>query len=652
MRDHNSQRDSRDNGIQSNDYVEFCKDTDVLPYLLAILEDCKNMNPLYGRTDYLRDCKTMSRRYTHEGLSFATKTLPNLFDNLLRYLETGNSAYPSFRILKGRNYPVFLQQLFKPIYEDHTSEYAVLCIKLLYQLCVAFKKLKGPYKKSVLTKQLCEFLETDENLNFDLSALDEHTLLVVYKARSIVRQVTNDLNPFDVNQAERFIPRPGPGATNTPVEKFMRYRPHKFDAQLEAFGYSEWYNPPLYPPRGKRPWDLRVGSARSSALPERNLLTSRFKFVHKTFGKARGICIEELEMQWLQQGVRRALYDRIEQHPLTKGFVSFTDQSINGLKALQASEKLDMCTIDMSSASDRISRKLVEYLFQDNPELLKALLDLSTRYVQLPEELATNRKFFHMRKYAPMGSALCFPVMGLVHFALIKAILSNTAPQHINDIPVFVYGDDILVETQYTEEVMKVLPLFGMKINEEKSFYKSLFRESCGVHAYNGVDITPVRFKEIVRNHSSVNDLVGLLKQEAELYKRGFLSTAKLIRLEFLKVPHIKAHKFPYVGPKSAILGWIRGKFDASYALARQGVPRRWDSQLQCFHYKLRTVVDIFDNKPPEMSEKEFYLRKLVENPEPWQTRKMNGVSKGLTVRWKWHADSALGFHNDLQWKS
>lgn len=634
--------------VRSKEYVEFCKRHDhVVSYLLRILEDCFNNNALYGHSAYLRDRETLERRFCHEGLSFATKTLPSLFDSLLDYLENGVSAYPSFRIQRGQLYPVFLQQLFAPIYDDCTSDAAVLCIGQLYQLCVAFKKLKGPYKNSVLTKQLSEFVETDQNPP-NWSDMDETILL---KARSIIRQVLDGLNPFDPEQSERFIPRPGPGATNTPIDRHMRYRPHVSYAELEQkFPVSEWFTsrPTYY--RGMKV-DYSMGALTRSEIDmmdavvnTKQLPTSRFKFVHKTFGKPRGICIEEYEVQWLQQALRRALYDRIENHPLTKGYVSFTDQSINGRLALQAScpdSPIRWATLDMSEGSDRIFRTLVEYLFQDNKELLTALLSLSTRIIELPKDIPFKRRYVWAQKFAPMGSALCFPVMGLVHFALIKAISSSViATSHINDIPVYVYGDDIIVDPICVPAIYESLPRYGMKINVRKSYYKSLFRESCGVHAYNGKVITPTRFKTVVYRNSSANDIISALRNESDLYYKRYRRTAEFIREELHTVDGLRAKNFPVVGPKSNIVGYIRDYSTALHKRSFLNFPRRWSSPSIDFRYRVR-IFSVVSEKAPPVSDDEYYLRSLVEKSE--NARQMDESSgRFLKICYKWVPDSAF----------
>lgn len=641
MQTRNSQTSDFDNGIQSTVISEFLKSHDhTVTYILKILEDCFNMNPQYGRTDYLLDVKTIIKRYSHEGLSFATKTLPSFFDSLLQYLESGNSVYPSFKLKPGKLYPVFLQQLVSPIYEDHTSDIAVVCMKCLYQLCVAFKKLKGPYKQCVLVKQLDEFVSVDQSLEFDWSDDDN---IILDRARDIITHVLSGLNPFDINQSEKFLPRPGPGATNSPTKKNMRYRPHNLYTQLaRVFPPSEWYSsvPTYY--RGARISHFALDEHMPISVSNADVeLTSRFKFVHKTFGKPRCICIEELEMQWLQQALRRALYDRIENHPLTKGYVSFTDQSINGKIALLASKTREYATIDMSSASDRIAKELVIRLFSGNEQLLRALMCLSTDVIELPKDVPYHLKYIRAKKYAPMGSALCFPVMGLIHFALIKSILQPFISRN-EDSPVWVYGDDIIIRREHANIVFDRLPAFGMKLNVGKSFVNSLFRESCGVNAYNGILITPVRFKTILLDTLSVNTLVGTLVNESDLHSNGYHVTAKFIRSELYSHRNLNAKAFPYVGRKSSVLGFIRDdKMVATNKEYFNHFKCRGMVGLQRMHYKTRVIVDISETSPP-ISDEEYYLRKLVERPSPFETTTIKESSTGLSIHWKWLPDSAF----------
>jgi hypothetical protein len=56
----------------------------------------------------------VARRLAAEGTQFATKCLPDFFDGLLGYLETGKSVYPGFKIRHGQHYPHFLSGLVAP----------------------------------------------------------------------------------------------------------------------------------------------------------------------------------------------------------------------------------------------------------------------------------------------------------------------------------------------------------------------------------------------------------------------------------------------------------------------------------------------------------------------------------------------------------
>jgi len=634
----------------------------VLDYLLAILTDSYNNNPLFGKADYVLDSKTIKIRFHHEGLNFATQTLPRFFDCVLHYLETGVSDYPGFRKASSAKYPAFLRGLVAPIYDEPNSASTVICMSQLYQLCVAFKKLEGPYKQGVLAKQLSDFVETDIELRYvEFDA--EPNRAILRHARRTIGKVLKGLNPFDPNQADLFLPRPGPGATNTPTKAHTRFRPHvKYTTLNTWFPYREWFYPPLR-------WDCsNLGSEKDlwasflrfytrtkyderptqKPLKEVYEPASRLKFVPKTFSKARAICIEQLETQYLQQAVKNGLYHRIEHHPETKGKVNFTDQNVNGRLALYGSSTGTLATIDMSSASDRISRRLVSYLFADNPDMLDAILALSTNTIELPDELNFIVEF-PSAKYAPMGSALCFPIMALVHYALIKAIIVLSTRPHDEASCVYVYGDDIIVPSGCTQAIYDWLPRFGMKLNEEKSFYRSRFRESCGLHAYNGHVITPLRFKSVIKLKPRYNELISALRLESKFYYKNYRETARLIRTSIHKVKGYRAEQFPYVSPNSQILGWIREDEDAPHSrvslytrrrLARGTDPRGTPWDYHSLLYRVRCLVPHTENLP-SLGEDEGYLRKLVTRVKE-KPRHVDGSCDEFRIRHKWLPESAF----------
>lgn len=564
---------------QRAEFCQFYRQNDsAIDITVALLQDgVKRFSFTRSADSPNRDISTVKRRFATEGLGFLTKVLPGLFQCLLDHLETGKSSYPGFKLTR-YGYPAFMQQYFMRIFDETSSEAdKAMYIDHIYQVCVAFKKLKGPYRNSVLRKQLADFVETDISLRYIDWSEPFIKGTVEHMAKDIARILKN-LDPDE--QIDDFRPRPGPGATNTPIEKHLRFRPHVLYTQInEQFPYEEWFY--------SHPWDLVTEIYKHPfRLPIEEGPTSRFTFVPKTFSKARGIAIEQLETQFLQQGVRRALYKRIESHPITAGKVNFADQSINGELALESSVTKMNATVDMSEASNRVARELVRRTWKYVPELREKLFALSSKVVEIPDEINFIKEF-PVAMFAPMGSALCFPVMALTHFTLIRAICKMTGNhQYIDSI--YVYGDDIICPCAIVEHVFKYMPKFGMKLNVSKSYYKSYFRESCGLHAYHGRNITPTYLKYVPNTNITAEGLISLLQVEGQLFRKGYAITSNLIRTEVNKVNKWRI-KIPFVQPNSPIPGWIREEADLLKGHDVQ-TKRRWDPETQSFEYRVRML--------------------------------------------------------------
>lgn len=557
--------------------------TDDLSYikmlLLAVLNDAFNLlRPCYRSVDYARDVQTIENRLSSEGIGFATTTLPSFFNEFALHLEGGLPSFASFKKPnKASQLPAFLRGLTSMV--TGQGEQAAHAFKAIYCLCVSFKKLKGDYKESVLSDNLDKFIKTDEEIG-KIQFQNYRTIL--NRARGYITEVFKSVN---INLIK---PKPGPGAVNDPVKPYLRYEPHVRYAQLEdAFHYPFWF------------YSNAFGFAESvrkyNTLKKRVYPKSRFKFVHKYANKPRGICIEQNETQYLQQGLKNLLYNTIENHSMTKGRVNFKSQAVNQKLALSSSLTKSFCTIDMSEGSNRIPRDLVFYLFL-HTDLLDMLNALSTRIIEFTKPL--NHADYIANMFAPMGSAICFPIMSIVHFALCKAIIRSTHREGCREAckKVYVYGDDILLPAEYTEVVYDYLPKFGMKINQTKSYYKSSFRESCGVHAYAGHDVTPVYNNYTLTINSKTTDstrLLSSLSKEALYHKLGMKISASVVR------KHIRFvyGQLPYVGESSSILGFIRPRscnnWWSQYEMAKRC---KYDKALRSHTYLLRCVVPRFEN--------------------------------------------------------
>lgn len=224
--------------------------------------------------------------------------------------------------------------------------------------------------------------------------------------------------------------------------------------------------------------------------------------VPKTANSIRWISKEPPVLSYLQHGVQRAMV-RVLKSTVRK-HLDFSDSARSGRMAVEGSLFGEYATIDLSEASDSITWKLVSMIF---PRYVRTLL-WSTRsdWVKLP-----SKRVIRMSKFAPMGSATCFPVESVVFLACVRVALRRYNSTHsIRKSKFLVYGDDLVVEAFLVPDLLKVLEECHFKVNNDKSFADQQlnnFREACGEEAYNGRSIKPLR---VSRNrYSAVQENPG-----------------------------------------------------------------------------------------------------------------------------------------------
>jgi hypothetical protein len=602
-------------------------------YLTALLSDAyATLDGLYSKADYTRDCIRLKNRMANENVGFVVKTLPALSNSVFNAIETGVMSFPFLKLKKGTKYPVFLSGLFHLIFNSSDMDYRTLALDSFYSFSVAFKKLKCPYSPDVLSSQYDDFLKVDAEIgNIDLTSEIVKPILELYQDK-----MNKFIKDIDIDDGT-FVPRPGPGATNTPLRKACRYEPHVWYNQIDnVLPYQEWFYPST--------WDACLSSRVFLSLynTRKESPVSRLKFVPKTFGKARGICIEENEMQVLQQAFRRGLTSFI-QSSRYKANLPLNDQSVNASLALKASKTLDNATIDMSEASDRVLRDIVSLGFQSNDRLHDALMALSTKYVEAPKEVNVLKPVTMVHKYAPMGSGLCFPVMTLVHFFLIQAIIdySNIPNSGFLAKQIYVYGDDIVLPSSCVPAVFAYLPFFGMKLNKSKSFYKSHFRESCGIHAHDGQDITPVYVKH-TPHHDTLESYISLVNNEFQLYTKHWNITSQYVRDSVLKFMNVPAcvRKFD-CSQRQGLACFIRPPTRQLIDSQKKYLRKRWNEDLQCFEYRAPRLKKRIETEFIS-DELHAYLRWMFMHTQDFSSREVGDSSGDLTISWSWVPESAL----------
>lgn len=298
------------------------------------------------------------------------------------------------------------------------------------------------------------------------------------------------------------------------------------------------------------------------------LHASRLKFVPKDWKKTRSICMEPIPYQWAQQGVRLWYEDYLKSSVLGN-HIFIEDQGINQRAARFGSMTGWADTIDLSSASDSVAWDLVKSIFP--AKVLKHLYATRTRVVTLPDGSDVP-----VRKFAPMGSALCFPVQSTIYatialmvgmaqrfgidwrepgvfkgmtseqfWAAYKLSFSDklVVPKEGDHrfLPFYAYGDDIITDKRMTSSVVEALTQLAFRVNTEKSFTgHSAFRESCGIYCLGGVDVTPFIFKtKKVSRRMSIVDMDSVIQLANRAYVLGY-SQARRHLIQFVLHTPIK----------------------------------------------------------------------------------------------------------------
>lgn len=159
------------------------------------------------------------------------------------------------------------------------------------------------------------------------------------------------------------------------------------------------------------------------------------------------------------------------------------DQDKNQVLARIGSLTGDLATLDLSSASDLVSKELVAFLLPvDWWSFLKRYRSSSVSY---------EGDIINLEKFSSMGNGYTFALETLIFYALSWAACPK-------DAVVRAYGDDIIVPTQYAPLVIEVLESCGFDINMNKSFWEGPFRESCGADYLSGINIRPYYFDTLI----------------------------------------------------------------------------------------------------------------------------------------------------------
>lgn len=356
--------------------------------------------------------------------------------------------------------------------------------------------------------------------------------------------------------------------------------------------------------------------------------SSKLGTVPKTYAKPRLIAAEPHENMWCQQSVKRHMYDRVERTWIGS-FVQFQDQSLNQRLCKRGSMDGSLATIDLSAASDRVSCCVVGNMFRGNASLLMALQASRTLSVDYTDESGSDVRL-NLNKYSTMGNATTFPVESLLFLgvALAACLTQHGKAPTLQNVmgyveKVSVFGDDIIVPGDCRILLTDALELLWFQVNTDKSYWNGLFRESCGVDSYKGVDVTPLYWKAPYAGQPK--EYVSTLAASNNFYKKWYLHTA-----EYLFSTISAEHSVPLVPYSSGFPG----------GLSRVS-PRTWPFKARYNNDLQRTecLVTLPIGKQAKRPIEGFsaILQYFTEVPDPttsWQSGVPQKPSLKLRRRW------------------
>lgn len=584
----------------------------LLGLIRSLFHDLERLHP--GVSGLGRDLLTIEARVKDEGDGFLSVALPaygKIFD---QSLANGRMAsVPGFSRVRNGQIPRFLSGIVSHVFDSKTGLLkdtpATDCILTIRQLSYLCKKyLPRDDRASTLTRQaLDDFKKTEAEIRVlfppDLERLG---------------RVASFTLP-DLERVLEFKGRHGPGAvfegySSNQKWSDLYHRLVDYDDRLMMLGYDlqafAW-NPGLH------------DEPANTSSPDR---CSRLVTVPKSCSALRTITVEPAVNQFSQQALNATLRREIRRCHILSRCLNLDSQVPNQQLALEGSRLRNWCTIDLSSASDLMSNELVHAVFANFPRFLEMMQAFRTPDVKLENSV------LHLKKYAGMGNATTFPVQSIV-FAIIAITAITSSEKFLTNEKVRnaarcvrVFGDDIIVKTEHYSRVADWIDFCGLKINRGKTFSEGNFRESCGVDAFDGTDVTPAYLRHDPDVTSTdPNQLASLVSTSNQLWFRGYYEASNYLK----GCVENAIGKLPLVPIDSSGLGWHTRQNVTSF--------QRWNKDLHRF--ELRTYVptpirrsDVLDGYPALL--KFFHSPRIGEDDPNHLRSSVRKFQLKLKKRW------------------
>ena len=605
--------------------------TELMHAYASLFQDIAAAYPATQK-DCERDLKHLASVVSVSGIYVLTVDLPAAgkhFDKCLtegRYVKSRlvlTSASPRKLCV-----PAFLRGLFYRVFDDRgylKEEYdaeAIFFIRQVYylakkasimcadehildsvkELVVTDSALPVPERfwlSNQMTEEYCEEVSFNDPLYSSRPFEGEIPLsLLLNNLERISGLVTSALGPY---RYEEWSFRHGPGAVAERKGPGNKYRftcwPDLLDSEfpfsdVACYNHTDW--------AARYYWMERMGS---------NPRPSRLIAVKKTYLKPRLIAAEPSEHQWCQQNLWHYFCDRSSKTWIGS-MIQFRDQTRNQELALRGSIDGALATIDLSEASDRVSCAFVGRFFRKNIRLLAALR--ASRTPCLVQHINPEVcELVELRKFSTMGSACTFPVESLIFLSVVLSacLAQRGLPPTLEAIAqvscdIGVFGDDLVVPVDCREVVCRFLEVLDFKVNTAKTFGSGKFRESCGVDAFGGHNITPVYWR--TPTSADPESLLSKIDTINNFTSRGLFNVASMLR----STVHRRV-KFPYVSWTSGVVG-----YKSHLGENLSGFKTRWNSHL--FRIEVLVPRVSIRAKRRVINDNSVLLQFFTEDPGPY----------------------------------
>lgn len=607
--------------MDANSYAEF-----VLGLYEAQFKDCASKYPALAK-EFDRDLTRLRSAVESHGVRFTLDVMPawrKHFDQCLASQRLTPSNFTHFGVLKGGTIPRFLRGLVLRVFDLTGSmkpDPDVQAIRCIRQLLGVARRLRIECSPRARSDAVREFVRTDlETRSPDLdwsgetSFVESGTGSISFtdmvpdadSSKQMVLPIFPEVSSLDFRHAEciqqvadyissclgEYLPtetrfRHGPGAVAD-----HRYGAHKYEfrswparldrvfpmADFACANYADWFDSSLY---------------KSSERDTHREYPAKLCAVPKTLSTPRLIASEPTSFQWCQQSIRDFLYTRVHRSVL-HNFVDFRRQDVNGSLALEASHSQRHCTIDLSSASDRISCWHIERLFRQCPTLLDACV--ATRSTFIKQDICRKTsELLRLRKYSTMGNATTFPVQSLFFLSIVLGSVLYARGQRVNarsiralgDREVRVFGDDLIVPIDCVGHTIDALVALGLRVNNAKTFVTGRFRESCGVDAYDGHDVTTVGILSAPMQ-AKPGSIVSSVDVHNNLCSSGWFWTSAYIRKT---VDALRKFKIRDVTHGSGSFGWYPNYISEALPPVTRWNPHLQIREVRCHNLSVKARV-------------------------------------------------------------